>query len=175
MIYVISDGEHYKIGYTAGKPRERLKTLQTGNPDPLVLLGARDGGAELERAFHRRFHANRYRGEWFRMSPGIAVEVALCHPGFAALAPHDPRLLGVAERAGAVEYTDPFCAAAVWYGWGDFDGIKDQMSLLVGSLRKEGPELLQTGEAYSAAYDALSGILPACRNCNCLDPDDLPG
>ena len=31
MIYVISDGEHYKIGYTAGEPRERLKTLQTGN------------------------------------------------------------------------------------------------------------------------------------------------
>lgn len=68
MIYVISDGEHYKIGYTAGEPRERLKTLQTGNPRRLSLVGTFFGDRAVEAALHARFSTIRVVGEWFALT-----------------------------------------------------------------------------------------------------------
>lgn len=39
--------------------------MQTGNSSDLILLGATEGDAELERRLHERFSSARIRGEWF--------------------------------------------------------------------------------------------------------------
>ena len=55
-----------KIGYTSGPLRDRLKQFETGNPNRLDLLLILDGGYELEKKLHDRFHEFHERGEWFR-------------------------------------------------------------------------------------------------------------
>lgn len=55
-----------KIGTTRGNPHARLRDLQTGNPEPLVLLAAMPGGPDVERGLHERFADSRLTGEWFR-------------------------------------------------------------------------------------------------------------
>lgn len=54
-----------KIGY-ARDADERLKSLQCGNPNDLILLGTIPGGPKKEGELHRRFRRLRVRGEWFR-------------------------------------------------------------------------------------------------------------
>jgi hypothetical protein len=54
-----------KIGFAAD-PMRRLAMLQTGNPLPLVLLAAVQGGLKQEQRFHQRFRSHHIRGEWFR-------------------------------------------------------------------------------------------------------------
>lgn len=60
-----------KIGYTGKKAESRLKTLQTGNPSPLVLLATMPGTETDEGALHRRFATACVAGEWFRPTPEI--------------------------------------------------------------------------------------------------------
>jgi hypothetical protein len=67
-IYFISDGSHIKIGYTDGSPSTRLKSLQTGNPSALTLLGQHEGGTDVELGLHERFSDQRVHGEWFKPS-----------------------------------------------------------------------------------------------------------
>ncbi len=63
-----------KIGITKD-PRQRLRTLQTANPRPLVLCKTFRvlRAAELEREVHRRLSRFRMKGEWFALSPEQAV------------------------------------------------------------------------------------------------------
>ena len=56
-----------KIGYTKEDPDKRLKALQTGNPDVLILLASVEGETSLERELHSRFRELHVRGEWFRL------------------------------------------------------------------------------------------------------------
>ena len=67
-IYFISDGEFIKIGYTDRDVESRLKSLQTGNPKKLVLLGQMDGNESKEADLHEQFKALRAHGEWFKSS-----------------------------------------------------------------------------------------------------------
>lgn len=55
-----------KIGFTTGKVETRLKELQPGNPDPLVLLAWIPAPKEKEAELHRQFAHLLIRGEWFR-------------------------------------------------------------------------------------------------------------
>lgn len=74
-VYVIGpkDGLQ-KIGRSVS-PKKRLKTLQSGSPLKLhvhfTLQHARAGAVEI--AAHRVLHADRVHGEWFRVSPGVAI------------------------------------------------------------------------------------------------------
>lgn len=159
-----------KIGWTDGDPGRRLKALQTGTAFSLQLMASRPGTQADEKALHDRFAADRVNGEWFRMSPGLAAEVALSDHGFARLAAMDPLLLGVARRAGDVgQPGDKFCANAVWYGYDGY-GLKEQMYDLVGWGRAGGPPELKTMEAYSRAYTVLYELLPDCVCCGCMSP-----
>lgn len=70
LVYVVKpDGQPFvKIGRT-WDVRARIKGMQTGNPYPirLVVLFAEGTLGWSERALHRRFHAHREIGEWFRL------------------------------------------------------------------------------------------------------------
>lgn len=68
FVYLITDGELFKIGYSANHPSTRLAQCQTGNPNSLSLVGFVNGDLETEKELHRRFAANRVRGEWFSLS-----------------------------------------------------------------------------------------------------------
>jgi hypothetical protein len=68
-VYVIGTelADRVKIGFTSGDPRARLKALQTGCPDELVVIATEVGSQSLERNLHERFAEKRVRGEWFRV------------------------------------------------------------------------------------------------------------
>ena len=72
-IYVISNGEHYKIG-VSGNSKKRLKQLQTGCPLKLQLVDVyivpRRIAKNLEKQLHKMFWQRRLRfnGEWFDLT-----------------------------------------------------------------------------------------------------------
>ena len=70
MIYFIRDGDAVKIGFAAD-PKNRLRSLRTGNSRKIFILGVMDGGLNEEAALHLRFGSDRIRGEWFRLSHEI--------------------------------------------------------------------------------------------------------
>lgn len=67
-----------KIG-VAKEPKERLKYLQTGNPQRITLEGAWEieppiGTArDVERELHSMLSEHRAHGEWFRVAPDVAM------------------------------------------------------------------------------------------------------
>lgn len=58
--------EAVKIGYTSGKPRARMASLQTGCPSPLKLLASVPASLDDERRLHEAFTPLCIQGEWFR-------------------------------------------------------------------------------------------------------------
>ena len=68
-LYAISAGERMvKIGI-AHDVSQRMHTLQHMNPLPLHLVAVvKGGGRALEKQLHRKFAAERIRGEWFALS-----------------------------------------------------------------------------------------------------------
>ena len=70
-IYVIgTDQPPYKVGI-AKNPEQRLKTLQTGHPQPLRIIHKIPTDASrtrlLEAVMHRNMRQHRQTGEWFDM------------------------------------------------------------------------------------------------------------
>lgn len=63
-----------KIG-SAVDPDARIRTLQTGSPEPLILVGVTLGGEAKERNLHRRFAADRSHGEWFHPSEELLAHI----------------------------------------------------------------------------------------------------
>ena len=74
-VYFIASRDALKIGF-AVDVRARLSELQTGNAHELVLVATAPGTVEDERALHRRFAAQKVRGEWFRPDTEILSWVA---------------------------------------------------------------------------------------------------
>lgn len=64
-----------KIG-CAAHPSDRVRSLQTGSPALLTLLGTEPGGAARERELHQQFADSRAHGEWFRPTPGLLLHIA---------------------------------------------------------------------------------------------------
>ncbi len=59
-----------KIGFTSKEdPQERLRDLQTGNPEQLHLIAIIAGN--VERELHEQFKNDRISGEWFHPSPEL--------------------------------------------------------------------------------------------------------
>lgn len=76
VIYFARCGEYIKIGFTRGKPKQRLKGLSTANPLPVELVATTSGGQELERELHQRFSEFHTSGEWFVFSDQIRDYIA---------------------------------------------------------------------------------------------------
>lgn len=71
-LYAIQQGENGPIKLGLAKdPRERLKTLQQGNPERLHGLAAWRALRLEERQLHEEFAADRLVGEWFRPTPEL--------------------------------------------------------------------------------------------------------
>lgn len=69
MIYLISDGNYYKIGHSKN-PEKRLAQLQTGQGRKLFLVKTweTDNDLAVEKRLHKMFWQNKTRGEWFNFS-----------------------------------------------------------------------------------------------------------
>jgi len=70
FIYFIQTGRFIKIGKSRHW-KKRVANMQVGSPfkiEPLLILVA---SPELEQELHSRFHANHFRGEWYRIGPAI--------------------------------------------------------------------------------------------------------
>lgn len=80
MLYCIGNRDQgiCKIGFTADHtPLKRLKSLQTGNPHPLAILGAIPvGDAYDEALLHQKFKPYQMSGEWFKLTEEIANHFA---------------------------------------------------------------------------------------------------
>ncbi len=65
---------YVKIG-KAKNVQKRLEALQTGNPEPLGVIGSflttRRDVLEHEKALHRQFWSYQSNGEWFRPGPWV--------------------------------------------------------------------------------------------------------
>ena len=73
VVYLIRNqsaaGDCYKIGFTKNV-KQRLKNLQTGNPNPLdvVCTFASTQASLLETVLHRTFRVENIRDEWFQLT-----------------------------------------------------------------------------------------------------------
>lgn len=80
FVYVIQsgDGGAVKIG-SAGSPSKRLRSLQTGSPEGLALIGviACRHCQFVEKRAHAILKEHWLRGEWFDLSPLEAIEGVL--------------------------------------------------------------------------------------------------
>ncbi len=85
MVYFCRAGTLAKIGRSYCVAR-RIKQLQTGCGETIVLLGSIVGGPRVERQIHKQWHHLRVGGEWFRYTPELAAFIDhKLHPGR-----HDP-------------------------------------------------------------------------------------
>ncbi|MGL4555699.1 MAG: GIY-YIG nuclease family protein [Gemmataceae bacterium] len=76
IVYFIRDTVRgaIKIGFCLKRPEKRLAALQTGNANPLRLIGHVPGSEFHEGFLHRQFSRFRLHGEWF--SDAIGADVA---------------------------------------------------------------------------------------------------
>ncbi|GGU11399.1 GIY-YIG nuclease family protein [Streptomyces lateritius] len=110
-VYVIGEqgSSIVKIG-TTNDLSLRLTALQTGNPNPLVLLWSHQGNRELEGHLHATFAAYRVRGEWFDLTAlGDPAEVVQCAATSAGreLLPAPRRAPGTARRERGLTQRTP--------------------------------------------------------------------
>lgn len=81
VVYVVGYGPYVKIGFTSQSIAERLATLSTGCPEPLVVyFEFRNRPEAFERELHREFQSLRLRGEWFRKTPEMMDRLADLSP-----------------------------------------------------------------------------------------------
>jgi len=125
-----------KIGFTAGDPRKRLKELQTGCPHKLSLLAVIAGDQNTEAAWHAEFAADRQQGEWFFLSPRLAVRTASAY-----LSWHEADdTLCTAEMAYAYEspQADPHLKALVSVCDAQFGYAQRLLGVLLGAIHTSG-------------------------------------
>ena len=74
-LYILQSGEYCKIGVTNGDIEKRIKSLQTGNPLKINLVGIficrnREHAFDLESSIHKFLKGRRSAGgkEWFCVS-----------------------------------------------------------------------------------------------------------
>lgn len=80
------------------------------------------------------------------------------------------RLLALRDRCERVRSTgNGFCANDVWFGHGEYRGIKPDLGRLVGHYAQHPSDVVTSEEAYKIVYDALYDLLPPCgSDCGCM-------
>ena len=61
--------EIYKIGFTRGDPKKRLKALSTGNPHKMEIVKVFETNfnTRLEANLHQQFKSKKIKNEWFML------------------------------------------------------------------------------------------------------------
>lgn len=65
-----------KIGWTKAGVTNRIRALDCGSPEPIVLLRESPGGRKVEQELHRRFAHLYIRGEWFQAADDLLDFIA---------------------------------------------------------------------------------------------------
>lgn len=187
MIYFVAAMEidRVKIGHTAGEDAgPRIAALQTGCPCDLTLVACLPGGLRVERELHRQFAAQRFRGEWFRLSGPVREFLDATAPAivgsavpsltYGLLAFWEPRLLHVERTvriaARSAEGSERACANELWFETPDLDTAFTETVGWYRQRRHRLEELdavLRSVEAHDVAFEHLYGLLPDCRGCEC--------
>lgn len=72
IVYFLDAGEFVKIGFTGREVDTRVGELQTGNPQPLKIIGSiMVGDGVDDETFHKRFAMYHHRGEFFKKTPAL--------------------------------------------------------------------------------------------------------
>lgn len=119
-VYFVAEIEHggtpIKIG-VAQTIENRIRSLQTGNPSKLGLLGwiETNNPYSLEKSLHSYFKNFRLRGEWFHLEPTDILPVLMRAglDGFVAKTSDSFQIIGF-DRDAVPEYV------GIWE-WGDLE------------------------------------------------------
>jgi hypothetical protein len=130
--YFITENEEegpspIKIGFS-NDPAKRIKTLQTGNPRKLSVMGWISGlDQTLERELHKKYWDMRLNGEWFSIDPSDVFDELKRHStsSYISIQSNVGGFLGC-DRDGIPEYLsawewgetelEDFCPQCGWGG-----------------------------------------------------------
>lgn len=71
MVYfVVQNNNQVKIGFS-NNIKQRIKTISTSSPFPIILLGYQEGTKADEKKLHFRFRQYHMQREWFQLSEEI--------------------------------------------------------------------------------------------------------
>jgi len=124
MIYVIETGpeDPIKIG-TAFRPEKRMKTLQSGNHNPLKIMMSFEGGHGLESKIHKDLEQYRVKPskEWFRRTDEVFAYLIKLQTVNPKTEIHEGKEYIVLWRETVESETDfcPFCGSRHQHGIGD--------------------------------------------------------
>ena len=71
FVYLLCDGEHFKIGMTKQKDiHKRIAELQTGNPNEIFISAYHKTNypLKIEQMMHFKYGLSRIKNEWFNLS-----------------------------------------------------------------------------------------------------------
>lgn len=77
IVYVLKSGEHYKIGRTTSSTYQRVRKLQTGNPELIEILYELETPdfEWMERYLHGLYRDERVAGEWFKLTSDDIADI----------------------------------------------------------------------------------------------------
>ena len=70
FVYLLCDGEKFKIGMTKGKIEKRISELQTGNPNEIWIHSYYETAYpyKIEKMMHSRHASSNVKNEWFELN-----------------------------------------------------------------------------------------------------------
>ena len=70
FVYLLCDGERFKIGMTRGTIEKRISELQTGNPNEIFISAYHktEHPMKVEQMMHLRYKISKVKNEWFNLS-----------------------------------------------------------------------------------------------------------
>ena len=70
FVYLLCDGEKFKIGMTRGKIEKRIAELQTGNPNEIFISSYHETEYpnRVEQMMHVKYKTAQVKNEWFDLS-----------------------------------------------------------------------------------------------------------
>ena len=78
VVYFVKANNHIKIGYTENNINKRLKNLQAGSAETLILEGLiKNANKHDEKKLHHLFADERQHGEWFHLSNRLKYFIEL--------------------------------------------------------------------------------------------------
>ena len=70
FVYLLCDGERFKIGMTKGTIEKRIAELQTGNPNEIYVMSYHKTKHphKVEKMMHTRYQMSKVKNEWFDLN-----------------------------------------------------------------------------------------------------------